>query len=1038
MFPSFCPARAFAPIAFLRLAVIAAALLGFSATAFAQLSIGLTNLGTPSFSTVGALLTSTFTVSNGGPTTVTSVTVTDSRETNIICPTPVIPAGSFVTCTGSYRTTASDIPGGATDSAKVTACGGGFCQSINVGTTFTSTYVAPPSITVSETLSPATFTTAGATISETFLVTNTSAITGIGQNDFGTVRIADNRGSTVTCPSLALAEGASMKCTGSFSTTAADVSNGSASDYGTVSADTNYGGSIQVTSATVQTSYSGGSLSLTDTTAVNNFTAVGQKVSSTFKVSNTGSTTISGLLLTDNRESNITCPATSLVAGASMTCAGSYSTTSADASSRYAVDQASVTGATAAGATVTAKASATETYAPQPSATLKEKAKPTSFSAAGQTITTTFTVTNTGPLALAVAMFKDTRESNISCQSLPIAVGASTTCTGSYQTTAADVAAGAAADSATLNTGTVDQIVTLTSSATVPYAAPSAGSPSLSLTDTANPTSFTAAGQTIASTFKVKNTGNVAISSLSVTDSRESNVTCKATTLAAGASTTCTGAYTTTAADVSTGSASDSASANGAPASGALSAATASASVTFAAKPAGAISATEIVSPAQFTAAGQAIAISISVVNTGAATLSSLGVTDTRATIACSPTTLAAKATATCTGSYVATAADVAAGAAADAATIAAVASSGAVSAQTSGKVGYAAPTPMVSVAQTQSDIRGFLTQRADLMMSNEPERGRILSRMSTSALFGGDGSTGSGSAPYTLSSSGTDGTGSLTFASSLAGGTGGAGVRGWDVWTEAHAGVFQDDGALGGARGNYFVGYVGADYLVTPAVLFGAVVEIDSLSQSSTDPESGQRVRASGDGWMVGPYVGLHVLPHLYFDARGAWGESNDRLDPIGTFTDSYATSRGLGEARLTGDWAFGGWQFAPTARVTFFGERQNPFVDAQGLAVPSQYVATAQTAFGPQFSYRFALPSELVVEPKFSLEGVWDFQRAVTPIDIGPEVPATLRGRVEAGAQVKTKAGLSFSASLAYDGLGTPQYHDVEGRLTLNVPLP
>ncbi|HLO31533.1 MAG TPA: SBBP repeat-containing protein, partial [Anaerolineales bacterium] len=86
----------------------------------------------------------------------------------------------------------------------------------------------------------------------------------------------------------------------------------------------------------------------------------------------------------------------------------------------------------------------------------------------------------------------------------------------------------------------------------------------LDLQITANPTSFTSAGQTITYTYTLTNTGTVALTGpYGVSDDKVSSVDCSAaqSPLGVGASTTCAGSYTTTPADVTAGSVTDTATA---------------------------------------------------------------------------------------------------------------------------------------------------------------------------------------------------------------------------------------------------------------------------------------------------------------------------------------------------------------------------------------------------------------------------------------------------------------------------------------------
>ena len=93
--------------------------------------------------------------------------------------------------------------------------------------------------------------------------------------------------------------------------------------------------------------------------------------------------------------------------------------------------------------------------------------------------------------------------------------------------------------------------------------------PALSIVKTADPTTVTAAGDTVDYSFVVTNTGNVTVTGITVTDTftapagPELTVTCPDTTLAPAASTTCTASYTVTQADVDNGSIVNSAVADG-------------------------------------------------------------------------------------------------------------------------------------------------------------------------------------------------------------------------------------------------------------------------------------------------------------------------------------------------------------------------------------------------------------------------------------------------------------------------------------------
>ena len=105
--------------------------------------------------------------------------------------------------------------------------------------------------------------------------------------------------------------------------------------------------------------------------------------------------------------------------------------------------------------------------------------------------------------------------------------------------------------------------------------------PALTLTKTPDPLTFGEAGETIDYDYVVENTGNTVVNALDVTDDLIASVSCPVATLAVGASTTCTASYVITPADVTAGSVTNTATADGAPTGGTLAPATDSATVTI-------------------------------------------------------------------------------------------------------------------------------------------------------------------------------------------------------------------------------------------------------------------------------------------------------------------------------------------------------------------------------------------------------------------------------------------------------------------------
>ena len=184
-----------------------------------------------------------------------------------------------------------------------------------------------------------------------------------------------------------------------------------------------------------------------------------------------------------------------------------------------------------------------------------KSAEPGSFAAAGETIHYSFLVTNTGNVTLTGVQVVDTDLpglSAIDCPDATLAAGASQTCTASYTTTAGDVDAGSVTNAATAQgdrPGSTTPVMSGPSTATVPVI----GAPAITVVKSARPRTFSGPGMVIHYSFVVTNNGNVTLTNVQVNDTDLpglSPISCPSTTLAPGASQTCTAHYVTTAADV--------------------------------------------------------------------------------------------------------------------------------------------------------------------------------------------------------------------------------------------------------------------------------------------------------------------------------------------------------------------------------------------------------------------------------------------------------------------------------------------------------
>ncbi|MGW4384886.1 DUF7507 domain-containing protein, partial [Kitasatospora sp. NPDC004531] len=390
---------------------------------------------------------------------------------------------------------------------------------------------------------------------------------------------------------------------------------------------------------------------------------VGSPIPYDFVVTNSGNVPIDNLGVTDPKVGPVSCPVTVLQPGETVTCTATYTVTAADVAAGQVANTAVATG-TANEEPVTSPPSSENVplVAPPGLEVVKHVDDPGPYHA-GDTVAYTYTVNNTGGTEITNLAIADDKVTGITCATTTLAPrgspGDSTQCQGSYVITAADADAGQVTNHATA-TGTSEglPITSPETQATVPVVGPSA----VSLTkqaDTAGPVHL---GDTVAYTYTVTNTGRTPLHQIQVTDDHATPVTCDATTLLPGQSTTCHATYTVTAADLVLGHLTNRAEAFGLnPQDETV--VSPPASVVLPVVGRAALSIAKSADAAGPFRVGDTVSYTYTVTNTGTAAVHNLTVTDDHVTsVACGSTVLNPGASTLCHGSYVITAADVSAG----------------------------------------------------------------------------------------------------------------------------------------------------------------------------------------------------------------------------------------------------------------------------------------------------------------------------------------------------------------------------------------
>ncbi|MFV0525216.1 MAG: beta strand repeat-containing protein [Acidimicrobiales bacterium] len=641
-----------------------------------------------------------FTVTNPGNVPVTTIAVVDDTAGPVSCDATSLTPGASTTCrTGAvYVITAADVSaGGVTNVATATGRNpdGGTVTSPQDQTTTPTESPAPGLVLDKEAGTPSDVNADGLTdvgdrLTFTFTVTNTGnvPITNVGIND--------PKVGPVTCASTTLAAGATTTCTNDdvYVITAADVSAGRVENTATASGLNPDGGAVtspQDTSTTpTQTPAPQLSILKRAGTPVDGngsgLTDAGDTIAYTFTVTNTGNVPVTSVGVNDPLIGSVTCTATSLNPGASTSCSANntHVVTTGDETAGQVENTATASGTDPDGGAIGSNESSTTTptQTPLPQLTVDKLAAPptdvnsSGLTDAGDTIAYSFTVTNTGNVPLTGVAVDDPLAGSVSCAASTLAVGASTNCTADslYTITAADETARAVTNTATSAGTDPDgaRIVSGPDETTTPTQAPA---PRLYLAKRAgtpvdvNGSGLTDAGDTIAFTFTVTNTGNVPLTGIVVNDPLVGSVTCAATSLTPDASTSCTAdnVYVVTTDDETATKVTNTATASGVdPDNGPVTSNEAS-TTTPVQTPAAALSlvkraATPVdVNGSGLTDAGDTIAYSFTVTNTGNVPLSGVAVADPLGgPVTCATTDLAVGASTSCTAdnAYVVTAGD--------------------------------------------------------------------------------------------------------------------------------------------------------------------------------------------------------------------------------------------------------------------------------------------------------------------------------------------------------------------------------------------
>ena len=343
--------------------------------------------------------------------------------------------------------------------------------------------------------------------------------------------------------------------------------------------------------------------------------------------------------------------------------------------------------------------------------------------------------------------------------------------------------------------------------------------------------------------------------------------------------------------------------------------------------------------------------------------------------------------------------------------------------------------------AITLSAIRSFMAARADLILTNGPD---VSSRMrgdragATPTRFAADFRDGRFNADLSTSLSAIRQAAEANAPQtpghdrfSLAGQTG---LQSLDVWMQASFSSINDNRAGLNSDTDFGLYYLGVDAMASENMLVGVLVQFDHAATTTGE----WRSRVEGDGWMVGPYMVARLGEAAYFDARAAWGRSDNTVNPIGLYTDAFETDRWLLEAHLIGDITRGNWRISPEIGLAYFSETQDAYTDTLGIYIPSQDLTIGRLNVGPEIAYRFEREGGAYIEPYVHLNVVYDYDDAdVFNLSGQLQSLGFMRGDARLGINAELGNGGLISGEVSILGLGEGEFEANSAMIRVRLPL-
>jgi uncharacterized repeat protein (TIGR01451 family) len=416
-------------------AVVMAAclILGSASAAFAADPMTLSVSPDKTAVSVGDTVTYTYVITNNSTDNITNLVLSDNKVGSVTLSSTNLNPGENVTATKSYVVIAGDLPGPINNTATAAGIVG---AADNITATGSAVVTVNPLNAQVQVVKAAdrTSAAAGDNITYNYQITNSgnAALTGLS--------LTDSKLGAIALSATSLAVGENVTAARKYTVVAGDFP-GPLTNTANVTAISPTGATITAASNLVSVALTTSSIGIVKS-ADKSSAAVGDNITYTYTITNTGNTVLNTIVVADSKLGGIAIGVASLAAGENTTANMTYTVISSDLPGPL-TNTANVTANASSGTAVTAtsnEVSITLT-SPEPENSTIAIVKSADRAAAvvGDSIKYTFTITNTGDTALTGLVLTDSKLGAVALSVISLAAGSNTVASMSYKVVDSDL-----------------------------------------------------------------------------------------------------------------------------------------------------------------------------------------------------------------------------------------------------------------------------------------------------------------------------------------------------------------------------------------------------------------------------------------------------------------------------------------------------------------------------------------------------------------------------------------------------------------------